>query len=76
MPEVIPPAVSPAPVKPSLYNTAVGHALVSAGVTAVVTLLSALASDASFANAVLGGGTTVTIIKFVVDLLNHNIPNL
>lgn len=70
------PLAVPAAVKVGFFSTSVGHLIMGAVVTGVTAVISALVKDPAFTTIVLGGGGTVTVLKFIVDLINHQVPNL
>ena len=58
------------------FGTSTGHLVLSAVVTLVGAAVSAIVKDPHFATVVLQGGSLVSLVKYVVDLVRPGIPNL
>lgn len=58
----------------AFFNSAIGHAIVSAVVTGIAAAVAALANDPTLSGQVGYGGLIVTVLKLFVDSLNRSVP--
>lgn len=58
------------------FSTTTGHAIAGAIATCLLTILSAIVKDPSFAGLVAGIGGSATVVAVVQDLLDETVDNI